>query len=147
MMLTRYNPFQELDRLRWHAWEAQSLRPSAVPVDAYRHGDSFVVTLDLPGVDPKTIDLSVKKDTLTIKAERSWQRAEGDEVLMAERSQGTFARQFFLGELIDRDRIDASYDYGVLTVKLAVAEEAKARKIEITSGAQPKIVEVESRVA
>ena len=146
MMRMRYDRFHELDQLTWHAWGAQSLRPSPVPIDAYRHGDSFLVTLDLPGVDPNTIDLTVKKNVLTIKAERSWQRAEGDEILMAERSQGTFARQLFLGEEVDRDHINASYDNGVLTVKLRVAEEAKARRIEIMSGGEPKAVEAESLV-
>jgi len=144
MMRMRYDRFQELDQLTWHAWGAQSLRPSPVPIDAYRHGDSFVVALDLPGVDPDTIDLTVKKNVLTIKAERSWQRAEGDEILMAERSQGAFARQLFLGEEVDQDHIDASYDHGVLTVRMPVAKEAMARKIEIMSGGQSKAVEAES---
>ncbi len=144
MMRIRYDRFQELDQLTWHAWGTPSLRPSPVPIDAYRHGDSFVVALDLPGVDPDTIALAVKKNVLTIKAQRSWQRAEGDEILMAERSQGAFARQLFLGEEVDRDRIDASYDHGVLTVRMAVAEEALARKIEIMSGGQSKLVEAES---
>jgi HSP20 family protein len=136
MMHMRYDRFQELDQLTWHSWGNQSMRPSPVPVDAYRRGDSFVVTLDLPGVDPNTIDLSVKKNVLTIKAERSWQRAEGDEILMAERSQGAFARQLCLGEEVDRNGINASYDDGVLTVRMPVAEEAMGRKIEIMSGGQ-----------
>jgi HSP20 family protein len=136
MMHMRYDRFQELDQLTWHAWGAQSMRSSPVPVDAYRRGDSFVVTLDLPGVDPNTIDLSVKKNVLTIKAERSWQRVDGDEILMAERSQGAFARQLFLGEEVDRNGIKASYDEGVLTVRMPVAEEAMDRKIEIMSGGQ-----------
>jgi len=87
-------------------------------MDAYRHGDQFLVHFDLPGADPSSIELTVEKNVLTVKAERRWQRGEGDEVLVAERPQGSFTRQLFLGETLDTDHIDANYENGVLTLTI-----------------------------
>jgi HSP20 family protein len=71
-----------------------------------------------------------------VKAQRTWQRAEGDQVLASERPQGNFTRRLLLGESLDGDRIEARYDNGVLTLTVPVAEQAKPRKVEITTGAQ-----------
>jgi HSP20 family protein len=105
-----------------------------MPMDAYRRGDQFVVRFDLPGIDPQSIDVTVEKDVLTVRAERTWQRRDNEDVLVAERPQGSFSRQLFLGDALDPDHIDAHYDGGVLTVTLPVADEAKPRKVEITAG-------------
>ena len=99
-------------------------------MDAYRDGDSFVVHFDLPGVDPDSIDLSVDRDELTVRAERRW-GFEGRELVARERPQGTFTRTLFLGESLDADRIEADYDRGVLTLRIPVTEEAKPRKIQV----------------
>jgi len=131
-MLMRFDPFRELDRLAQQT--VAGARPVAMPMDAYRHGDHFVVHLDLPGVDPSTIELTVEKNVLTLSAERSWQPSEGDQVLIAERPQGRFSRQLFLGEGLDPDRIEANCDNGVLTVTVPVAERAKPRKVSVGSG-------------
>ncbi len=144
-MLMRFDPFRELDRLASSLGTAG--RPVAMPMDAYRHGDQFVVHLDLPGVDPGSIDLTIEKNTLTVSAERSWQAEEGQDVLVSERPQGRFSRQLFLGESLDPDRIEAHYDQGVLTVTVPVAEQAKPRKVEITSGNGAKAIEAESTAA
>ena len=145
-MLMRFDPFREFERLSQQSW-GQS-RWSVLPMDAYRHGDQFLVHFDLPGADPSSIELTVEKNVLTIKAERRWQRGEGDEVVVAERPQGTFSRQLFLGETLDTDHIDAGYENGVLTVTIPVAEKAKPRKVEITTGAGgPKAVETTSTAA
>ena len=101
-------------------------------MDAYRRGNEFKVHLDLPGVDPGSIELTVEKDVLTVRATRSLDPAGGDQVQMTERAQGEFSRQLFLGESLDRDHITAAYENGVLTVTIPVAEEAKPRKVEIT---------------
>ena len=85
----------------------------------------------LPGVDQDSIDLEVEKNTLTITAERKWENGEGTTVILSERPQGTFSRQFFLGEGLDADKIEAGYDAGVLTISIPVAEQAKPRKISI----------------
>ncbi len=132
-MLMRFDPLRELDRLTQHAFGTVA-RPGAMPMDAYRRGEHFVVHFDLPGVDASSIDLTVEKNVVTVSAERQWEPAEGDEVLVSERPQGSFSRQLFLGESLDPDGIEAGYDNGVLTVTLPVAEQAKPRKVEIAPG-------------
>lgn len=128
-MLLRFDPFAEFDRLTREAMPAA--RRSVMPVDAYRIGDRFYLHFDLPGVDPESVDITVEKNTLTVSAERSWVPAEDATVVMSERPQGRFSRQFFLGEGLDSDRIEAGYDHGVLTVTIPVAEQAKPRKITV----------------
>lgn len=132
-MLMRFDPFRELDRLSQPGWPMTS-RAAVMPMDAYRDGDHFVVRLDLPGVDPATIDLTIEKNVLSIAAERRWDQPDGLEIVVAERPQGSFSRQLFLGEGLDAEHIAAAYDNGVLTVTVPVAEQAKPRKVEITQG-------------
>ena len=84
-------------------------------MDAYRHGEQFVVQFDLPGVDPSSIDLDVERNVLTVKAERAPTYGEDVELQVAERPRGVFSRQLFLGDTLDADRIEAHYDAGVLT--------------------------------
>jgi HSP20 family protein len=132
-MLMRFDPFREFDRL---TSQLRGVARTALPLDAYKEGDHWVAVLDLPGVDPASIDLTVEKNVLTVTAERSWQPQEGAEVLVAERPQGRFTRQLYLGDGLDTDRIQASYDQGVLTVHIPVAEQSKPRKVEITSGGE-----------
>lgn len=128
-MLMRTDPFRELDRL------AEALgtptRPSAMPFDAYRSGDSFLVQFDLPGVQADAIDLTVEKNVLTVHASRSRAEADAVEMIVAERPQGTFSRQLFLGETLDAEHIEAEYANGVLTLRLPVAESAKPRKVSV----------------
>ncbi|MCI0425306.1 MAG: Hsp20/alpha crystallin family protein [Actinobacteria bacterium] len=128
-MLMRFDPFADLDRLTRQAWGPT--RVNYMPADAYRLGDRFYVHVDLPGVDQDSIDVTVEKNTLTISAERRWERDDDTQVLINERPFGSFSRQFFLGDSLDTDRIEAGYDHGVLTVSIPVAETAKARKIEV----------------
>ncbi|HEX5696704.1 MAG TPA: Hsp20/alpha crystallin family protein [Acidimicrobiia bacterium] len=128
-MLMRSDPFADFDRLSRQVWG--NTRFTFMPVDAYRKDDRFWLHVDLPGVDPESIDLTVEKNTLTITANREWQREDDMQVVLNERPTGTFSRQFFLGEGLDPDRIEAGYDHGVLTVSIPIAETAKARKIEI----------------
>jgi HSP20 family protein len=130
-MLMRFDPLREFDRVFEQAWS--QTRQASVPMDAYRHEDSFVVNLDLPGVDPASIDLTVERNALTITAERHWEPVEGDQVLAAERRHGTFSRQLFLGDGLDTEKIHATYENGVLTLTVPVAERAKPRRIEVTS--------------
>ncbi|MFP5346141.1 MAG: Hsp20/alpha crystallin family protein [Actinomycetes bacterium] len=132
-MLMRTDPFRELDRLTQHLVGTVT-RPAAMPMDAYRADDTFVVHFDLPGVDPQTIDLDVERNVVTIRAERKPAAVEGANVLAAERPTGTLSRQLFLGESLDTERIEASYEAGVLTLTIPVAEQAKPRKIEVVDG-------------
>ena len=130
-MLMRFEPFRELDRITEELLSQHRVRQ--IPVDAYRRGNEFKLHLDLPGVDPDSIELIVEKDLLTVRATRTWTRAEDDQIQVLERAQGEFSRQLFLGESLDRDHITAAYENGVLTVTIPVAEEAKPRKVEITN--------------
>ena len=131
-MLMRTDPFRELDRLSSQVFGqlGTAARPAAMPMDAWRAGDEFVVEFDLPGVDPGTVDLDVERNVLTVRAERP--ALSGDqELIAAERARGVFSRQLFLGENLDTERVQASYEAGVLTLRIPVAEKAKPRKIEI----------------
>ena len=129
-MLTRFDPFRELDRVFERPWGPT--RQPTMPLDAYRHGDTYVINVDLPGFDPATIDVTAEKDVLSVKAERNWQPVEGDEVVAAERTYGQFFRQLFLGEGLDTENIHASYDNGVLMITIPLSERAKPRKVEVS---------------
>jgi HSP20 family protein len=139
-MLMRTDPFREFDRLTQQALGTR-FRPSAMPMDAYRQGDQFVVNFDLPGVDPASVDLTVEKNVLSVSAERRWDAADDIQVVASERPQGTFNRQLFLGEGLDPEKVEASYENGVLTVTIPVAEQAKPRKVEISAGSGAKTIE------
>lgn len=150
-MLLRFDPFRdverELDRLA-STVNGGGYRPAVMPMDAWRQGDRFFVRLDLPGVDPASIDLTVEKDVLTVSAERSWAKGDGDQVLVAERPQGRWSRQLFLGNALDADRIEARYEHGVLTITLPVAEAAKPRKVAVTTaeaGAETKAITTDAK--
>jgi len=136
-MLMRTDPFRQLDRLTQQVFgntPGTWSRPAAMPMDAYRAGDEFVVAFDLPGVSPDAIELDVERHVLTVKAERR-PVVESDSVEMqvAERPVGVFSRQLFLGDTLDAENIAASYESGVLTLRIPVAAQAKPRKIAITN--------------
>ena len=135
-MLMRTDPFRELDRLTQQVFGTNGTmaRPSVMPLDAWREGDTFHVEFDLPGVDPGSIDLDVERNVVTVKAERP-PRASDAELIAAERPRGIFSRQLVLGDNLDTEHISASYDAGVLTLQVPVAERAKPRKISIASNA------------
>ena len=104
-----------------------------MPMDAYRHGDSFYICLDLPGINPDSIDLTVEQNVLTVRADRAPVQADGAQMIVSERPYGTFTRQVFLGETLDADNIAADYAAGVLTLTIPVREAAKPRSIQVTS--------------
>jgi HSP20 family protein len=137
-MLMRTDPFRELDRLTQQVFNNVAgtwSRPTAMPMDAYRAGDEFVVAFDLPGVEPDAIELGIERNVLTVKAERRPSvPAESVEMQVSERPLGVFSRQLFLGDTLATDQIKADYDAGVLTLRIPIAEQAKPRKIEIGSG-------------
>jgi HSP20 family protein len=132
-MLMRTDPFRELDRLTQQVFGNAGTwsRPTAMPMDAYRVGDEFVVAFDLPGVTPDAIELDVERNVLTVKAERRPTVTSDAEMQVAERPLGAFSRQLFLGDTLDTEHIQANYEAGVLTLRIPVAEQAKPRKIEI----------------
>jgi HSP20 family protein len=133
-MLMRTDPFRDLDRLAQQLVGAgTSTRPSVMPLDAWREGDAFVLEFDLPGVQPETLDIDVERNVLTVRAERPPKNGDW-EMLAAERPTGLFSRQLVLGDNLDLDRLEARYDDGVLRLTVPVAERAKPRKIEVTTG-------------
>ena len=138
-MLMRTDPFRELDRLSQQMFgnDGTVARPSVMPMDAWREGDSFHVEFDLPGVAVDSIDVDVERNVVTVKAERLT-RASDAELLAAERPRGVFSRQLVLGDDLDTDHISASYDAGVLALTIPVAEQSKPRKIEITQQGEEK---------
>jgi HSP20 family protein len=139
MMLMRTDPFRELDRLTQQVFGANGTlaRPAVMPMDAWRQGDTFHVEFDLPGVNPDSIDLDVERNVVTVKAERP-ARSGDAEMIAAERPRGVFSRQLVLGDNLDTEHITASYDAGVLTLLIPVAEQAKPRKIAIASTGQDR---------
>ncbi|GIU84623.1 MAG: hypothetical protein KatS3mg008_1398 [Acidimicrobiales bacterium] len=145
-MLMRVDPLREFDKLV-EAALSDTRRSDMAALDAYRHGDEFVVQIDLPGVDPDAIDVTVERNQLTVTAERHRSWDDGDMVAAAERSHGRFTRQLFLGEGLDTDRISAAYEHGVLTLHIPVAEAAKPRKVEVTSASSAKAIETTGKEA
>jgi HSP20 family protein len=141
-MLMRTDPFRELDRFTQQMFGTPGTwsRPTAMPMDAYRSGDEFVVAFDLPCVDPGAIDLDVERNVLTVRAERRPATGEGVEMQVSERPLGVFSRQLFLGDGLDTDHIHASYDAGVLTLRIPVAERAKPRKITVEHQPERKTI-------
>jgi HSP20 family protein len=136
----RTDPFRELDRLAQHlmgpgTWS----RPSAMPMDAYRDGDQYVIAFDLPGIDPDALDIDVERNMLTVKAERR-PVVKTDDVQMelSERPLGVFSRQLVLADTLDTERITAGYEAGVLTLRIPIAERAKPRKIAIGGESEHK---------
>lgn len=145
-MLMRADPFRELDRLTQQVLGTQgtAARPTAMPMDAWREGDTFLVELDLPGVSPDSIDLDVERNVVTVRAERT-SRSDDVEMIAAERPRGVFGRQLVVGDNLDTDKITASYDAGVLSLKIPVAERSKPRKINIASGGtEHQVIEADS---
>lgn len=139
-MLMRTDPFRELDRLASALAGDRSpgtwSRPSAMPMDAYRAGDELVIMFDLPGLTADAIEVDVERNVLTVKAERRpTVHDENVEMQVAERPLGVFSRQVFLGESLDTDHIHAEYEAGVLSLRIPVAEQAKARRIDVQVGA------------
>jgi HSP20 family protein len=131
-MLVRSDPFREFDRVfsQLVGGPGATSGPASMAVDAWREGDAFFLALDLPGVSADSIDLDIDRNVLSVRAERTVKR---ENMVLTERHSGTFSRQFILGDMLDLDQIKASYEAGVLTLRIPVAERAKPRKITVSS--------------
>ncbi|MFF1298320.1 MULTISPECIES: Hsp20/alpha crystallin family protein [unclassified Streptomyces] len=140
-MLMRTDPFRELDRLTQQLLNTNGTwsRPSAMPMDAYREGEEYVIAFDLPGVASDAIDIDVERNMLTVKAERRpVNKADDVQMELSERPLGVFSRQVVLADSLDTEHIKADYDAGVLTLRIPIAERAKPRKITIGGGSTRK---------
>jgi HSP20 family protein len=143
-MLIRHDPFREFDR-----FFAPATRTPQAPIDAYRRDDHVFVDVDLPGVQPDSIDVTVERNVLTVRATRAFVHPEADQFFVRERTDGVVSRQLFLGETLDAGNVSADYVNGVLTVSIPVAQQAKPRRIEVGIGSgsatsSGRAVEVES---
>ena len=137
--MTRVDTFRDLDRIAGQLL-AVGREPRSMPMDLYRSGEHFVMHLDLPGVDPGSVDIQVDGQLLTIRAERSPRTADEIDWLVHERPSGTYQRQLKVGPSVDVDNVTATIEHGVLTLTLPVSERAKPRRIEV----QPRLEVVAS---
>ena len=131
-MAMYWDPFRELDRLAAGMLDSRQ-GPRVMPIDLHRDGDHYVLSADLPGVDPGSIDVDVDGQLLTIRAERTLRSDSDVQWLAHERPSGSFLRQLTLGDGLDTASISAHYDNGVLSVIIPISEMAKPRKIAVTS--------------
>lgn len=145
MVVMRFDPLREVDRQIQQLANRMQESSGTMAMDAYRRGDAVFVHFDLPGVDPDSIELTAEQNTLTVRADRRWTPEGDDQILAQERPQGTFMRQLMLGEHLDTQNVQATYEDGVLTVEVPVAPTAKPRKIKVRgSGQRQEAIEVES---
>ena len=125
------DPFRDLDRLA--SQMASGVRtPALMPMDVWRAGDAYHVELDLPGLDASSVELTVERNSLTVQAQRKAPFGEGDQILVAERPQGSFTRQLVLGDGLDNEQVQASYSDGVLHLTIPVKQSDQPRPIEIS---------------
>ncbi|WP_336630792.1 MULTISPECIES: Hsp20/alpha crystallin family protein [unclassified Microbacterium] len=132
--MATYDPFRDLDRLASSLLDTRR-GPRRMPMDLYRDGDHYVLSADLPGIDPGSVDIDVDGQLLTIRAERTLPEGDGVKWITREREAASFLRQLNLGQGIDTEGIAATYSNGVLTVTIPVSEKAKPRKVQVVSDA------------
>jgi HSP20 family protein len=125
VLLTTFDPFAQRADYRRLA-----------RMDAIRREDEVELRFDLPGIDPESIDVSVDRGVLTVKASRNEEYTEGEKPVIRERVMGSYVRRVRLSDAVDAEKIEAGYTDGVLTVHVPVAEAAKPRKIEVRSDAK-----------
>jgi HSP20 family protein len=113
----------------------------STPVDLYRDGDTYVLSADMPGIDPQSVDVDIEGKTLTISAKRAQRGSDSVTWLARERSAGSYSRRFTLGDGVDSSAISASYDNGVLNVSIPVSERAKPRKVAVSVGATEAVAD------
>ena len=133
MTLMRFDPFRELDRLAEQSLSAGTRALRSMPMEALRRGDELIVHMDVPGVTRENIDLTVERNVVNIRVTRLPARQEGDEVIIDERPYGEFARQLFLGDNLDPDRMTADTQDGVLRLTIPVSEKSKPRRVPLGS--------------
>ena len=132
MYFTTFDPFardfqRQVDRLTRHAFG----QAGGMPLDVVRHENDVTLRLDVPGIDPEQIEVTVDRGILTISGKREEERAENDKFFVRERTMGTFTRRLRLPESLNAEAVEASHANGVLEVRIPVLEQAKPRKVEV----------------
>jgi len=132
MAVMHGDPFAGFDRMFDMVYGRQERGRRTMPIDIFRNGDEYTVEMDLPGVDPSTIDVNIERNMLTVTAESRSSHEDADEQVLCERSHARFSRQVYLGDNLDIENVNAGYENGVLRIAIPVAERQKARHIEVT---------------
>ncbi len=136
-MILRTDPFRDF-RDPFRLLNTAS-RPAPMPVDVYRKDDAYLVQTDLPGVVADSIDVTVRRNVITISAQPARADESSLELLLNERPVGTMTRSIALGEEIDVTNVQADYVDGVLFLHLPVAEASRPRRINIRHGENQEI--------
>jgi HSP20 family protein len=148
----RHGPVGELQREVNQLFDSLVMRPLGFgrrllasvfpPVNIHEKADSLVVEIELPGVDEQSLDLSVTRDSLTLKGERPPMiRDEQTTMHIQERGYGSFSRAIMLPVAVDSDQVDAVYSLGVLTIRLPKAPEAMPRQVTVQATTGSDIVQ------
>jgi HSP20 family protein len=149
-VLTRWDPYRELSALQnrlsrlfdeqYNGGREESLTAGAFvpPVDIYEDEQSVQLKLEVPGVSEKDLDIRVENNVLTVNGQRKFEKDEKEENFRrVERRYGSFSRSFTLPNTVSTEDIQANYDHGVLSVRLAKRAEAKPKQIKVSVGSQP----------
>ena len=154
MNLTRFDPYRELESLEERLHRAfgrterrdESLAAWAPPVDISEEKDRILITAELPGFKNDAISIQTENGMLTLSGERRFEKEEGDKAYhRIERSYGRFVRSFSLPNNVDREKIQARFDDGLLQIELPKREDAKPRTIAISGGTKPGTVDVKAK--
>jgi HSP20 family protein len=135
MLFASFDPFAEFHRAFWTGDRSFA----AARMDAIRRDNEIELRFDLPGVDSGSIEVTVDHGVLTVSARRSEEYTDGEKPFIRERVTGSFSRRLRLSDSVDAEKIAASYDSGVLTVKVPLSERAQPRKIEVARSERPAI--------
>jgi HSP20 family protein len=144
MAVMRWDPFAEFDRMfelmNRGTGSGSSGSTRAMAMDVYRQGNEYVVEMDLPGVDPSSIDVNMERNMLTVEAEGKSEHEQADEVIVCERRHVRYRRQLYLGDNVDTENVRADYENGVLRLRVPISTESRSRKIEVgASGGRTQI--------
>lgn len=142
-MLVRWDPFKEIERLQkeinrifdnsMNTNKEHAMGVWYPAVDIYEDPERVVISADLAGIDPRDVELNIEGDTLTIKGERKFEHEDKkDNYVRVERAYGTFMRTFTIPEYVDKDKISAEYEKGMLNITLPKKPESQPKKIKVS---------------
>lgn len=155
--LSVWNPFREMEQMEQMMNES-FMRPMmrrrlpdeeymwAPAMEMFEKDNTFVIRMEIPGVRPEDVDISMSGDTLTIKGERKPQEdIKEEEYQLCEVCYGSFTRSITLPESVNADKIEANFENGILDLRIPKAEEIKPKQIKIQSkSSQPQARQIQS---
>lgn len=151
--LTRFEPFRELVNFQNqinrmfqdYSRGSDELLTSGTfvpPVDIYEDENTITLKVEVPGIQEKDLDIKLENNTLTVKGERNFEKEEKEENFhRIERRFGSFVRSFTLPNTVDPESVHATYESGILVIKLAKRAEAKPKQIKVNVGSGAKTIE------